>query len=392
MSCHKMDFVYWLSKCLLSLVAFIAVGSCLDRIYFDVEKPPQAISIDGFISDQPGPYRVMVSTTFDIDSKVNLKTAVTVKGISISDDLGYTEELKPVYVGIYETVQIRGAVGRVYKLRVEFFDGGVYESIPDTLLAAGKIDSIYAELNSNGNSPASLESGTQYGFDIYAKSFVGNSNNNRFMWSCRSTFRVDTHPELVPAAKQKCYLQKNGVCTFIPPCSGLINRGSSASPIYVRVEPCTCCTCWYDFYNIRVVLSDNTFTSRLSSTIGPVHRVPLSPFVFLFKVRVEVIMRSLTLQTYHWWKAIYNQQHATGSLFQPVTGKIPLGFVKLSGAASNVQGIFFAAGLSKTSIYLTPNDIPFKDYLGKINPDALNDNCFELFPNATNTRPTFWVD
>lgn len=105
----------------------------------------QGVSISGFISDQPGPYEVRIYSIFDIESKESRKTAVTVKRIEISDHLGTTGVLNPIEEGIYQTdpAGIRGVVGGVYKLKVELFDGRIYESLPDTILATGSLDSMY---------------------------------------------------------------------------------------------------------------------------------------------------------------------------------------------------------------------------------------------------------
>ena len=179
-----------------SALLILIASACVDRLQFDIVKSSDyGIVIDGFISDQPGPYTVKISKAFDIESKESIKTAVTVKRLILSDDQGESEELTEVASGTYETKAsgIRGQVGKVYKIRVELLNGKIYESVPDTLPAAGKMDSVYHSFTSNVN----LDGDMEYGFDIFANSSIGSSASNRFLWKMTGTFQTDTHPELI---------------------------------------------------------------------------------------------------------------------------------------------------------------------------------------------------
>jgi hypothetical protein len=66
---------------------FLAMGACVDRISFDTGRlDDMPLVIDGYISDQPGPYTVRVSSSFDIDAKVSTRIAEEVKRMVISDN------------------------------------------------------------------------------------------------------------------------------------------------------------------------------------------------------------------------------------------------------------------------------------------------------------------
>lgn len=182
------------------------MGACVDRISFDTGRlDDMPLVIDGYISDQPGPYTVRVSSSFDIDAKVSTRIAEEVKRMVIFDNAGTTEELIPQGEGVYKTNSIQGIVGRVYKISIELYNGRSYESIPDTLHHGGNLDSLFYELNEHGNGLYANASG--WGFDILAKSSSGEAGTNAFLWTTKGTFRVDTHPERVNPAKTKCYRQ-----------------------------------------------------------------------------------------------------------------------------------------------------------------------------------------
>lgn len=133
-------------RTIISIVVFLILGACVDRLHFDIKKSNDyGIAVDGFVSDQPGPYQIRINRAFDIESIETIKIPVSVKHLILSDNKGTSEELKEINSGIYETnaAGIRGQVGKVYTLRIELTDGKIYESVPDTLLPAGRMDSLY---------------------------------------------------------------------------------------------------------------------------------------------------------------------------------------------------------------------------------------------------------
>ena len=75
-------------RSITSILFFLGLGACVDRLHYDIDivrSGDYGISIDGFISDQPGPYRVNINQIFDIESKDFIKTPVSVKNMIISD-------------------------------------------------------------------------------------------------------------------------------------------------------------------------------------------------------------------------------------------------------------------------------------------------------------------
>lgn len=380
----------------ISFFIFLLLGACVDRLQFDVDKPTTYPPfLEGYISNQPGPYTIRVSRTFDVESLESTRIPISVSHLVLSDNVGNVEELSAVDEGVYQTSRsgIQGVTGRVYKVRVEFRDGRIYESIPDTLLVPASMNSIRFEFNNDGNSLY----GSPYGFDVFANSSAGSATTNRFMWATKGTFQGDTHPELIDTKHSKCYDQGNSVCSFFPPCSGLRNIGTTYAPTYIWEGPCTCCTCWYDIFSKGVALSDDHLSKGNQFSTLKVFRVPVSAWIFMHKIHLEVSIRSLTYNSFQFFKAIRDQEAAIGSLFQPITGHIPNNFIQVSGDPAPLVGLFFAAGISSQSTFITRADVPDESVIpflepppGGTRPDAIS--CLELFPYATNVKPDFWVD
>ena len=377
------------SHSLFSALLILIASACVDRINFDIGVAAAfPIVVEGYISDQPGPYKIEISKAYDIESKYSIKAPINVSRVIISDSQGDQEELSQVNDGEYQTASngIRGIVGRAYSLRVELRDGRIYESIPDTLLAAGKLDSLYFDFKEEKN----LEGASEYSFDILFNSSSGNLNNFYFLWKFTGTFRADTHPELRKEDRGGCQYY-NGKCNWKPICSGLVNVAyPDYPPSYIQEKPCDCCTCWYSIFNDKLTLSDNQLLQlgRFNNIV--VQSVPLNGWIFMHKLHVNVSQQSLSPRAFAFWKAIKDQKEAVNSLFQPVTGKIPTNFIQISGSSSPLLGFFYSTSVSEKSIYITRDDVPNTSIIPATPP--WEDSCLTLFPNATNTKPDFWQD
>ncbi len=217
----RLNFLY-------SILAILLTTACVDRVYFEIDKTQaEGISIAGFISDQPGPYEVRIYNTFDIESKESMKTPVSVRSLEIFDNQGTREVLQEVNPGIYQTsaTGIRGVVGGVYTLRAELKDGKMYESLPDTILANGKVDSVYYNFKSSYNQVGEKE----YSFDVLFNASYDVAINDKIVWKLAAMFQADTQPELYSPDQECFYLDEIGMCNYKPPCSGLRNVGSYAS-------------------------------------------------------------------------------------------------------------------------------------------------------------------
>ncbi len=375
----------WIKSIRSTLLILIA-AACVDKLSFDLEGYPNFIPVvQGYISDQKGPYEVTLTRSFDIKSEAISREPLLAKKLVIVDDTGLSEELSEIRQGVYQTsaAGIRGVVGRAYKIRIELVDGRVYESLQDTLLNSGVVDSIYYSFRNQPN----FRDIPNYGFDIFIDSKAIVKNNFRFLWKFTGTFQAETNPEY---DRKGCYFY-NGKCNFVPPCSGLINIGRFPyAPIYERVAPCSCCTCWYSLYNTSILLRDDAFLQVGRFDALRVYFLPITGWIFTHKVHLDVKQFSLTRQTFDFWKAIRNQKDAAGSLFQPVNGKIPSNFVQLDGKKAPIAGIFYAASVSEKTTFINRSAV--NDTYIPTDKIAFPKSCLELFTNATNVKPDFWVD
>ena len=383
---------------IISLFCVLITAACVDRLSYNVGTAVNfGISIDGYISNDPGPYEILIYSIFDIESKETTKTPVSVRSVVISDDKGNSEVLNEISEGIYQTdpAGIRGTIGGIYQLKVELFDGRIYESLPDTISAPGSLDSLYLKFSSSYTVTGQQE----YAFDVLFDASYDERLNEHFLWSFTGTFQSETHPELYPVpsgpgtfSRGECFwLPELGHCNYLPPCSGYRNVGSDLNPEYKKKYDCTCCTCWYNLFNASPILSDELVGGKVIGARAGA--VPLNGWTLEHKIRVDVSQMSLTRNTYRFWKAVRDQKRAAGNLFQPVSGKIPSNFNQIAGASIPIEGLFFATSISRQVKYVDRFHLPV-NLIWTVPTDtpSFNDDCRKLFANSTNRKPVLWKD
>jgi hypothetical protein len=107
----------------LAAIAFVlGFSSCEDVIELDLTDVPPRVVIEGFLTDQPGPYSVRISTTADFYDP-NIFAAQENAIVRISDDQGNEDILTETSPGFYETTTLQGERGVTYTLEVAL--GGV---------------------------------------------------------------------------------------------------------------------------------------------------------------------------------------------------------------------------------------------------------------------------
>jgi len=361
------------------MLLMLSAAACVDRIDIDTDITGGfPIAVEGFITDEPGPYRVELSKSFDMESKESMKTPISAKKVTILDDSGFSEDLVEISQGSYQTSfnGIRGEVGKAYKVRVQLLDGRVYESVLDTLKSYGALDNVYHEYVEEMNTEGIMN----YGFNVNFDANAGNESSYRFLWKFKGTFQVDTNPELyeVSCGESKCPSPR--------PCSSYV-VGTDGRLEYVK--ECECCTCWVDFFNDIPVVSDNQFTSGGKFMNITSAYVPITQWTFMYKVHAEVQQYTLSRQAFNFWKALVAQKRANESLFQPITGKVPGNFVQISGEPGPIEGLFYASSVKKKAIFITRRDVPNESV---IPPQDLpyKESCMKLFPYSTTEKPAYW--
>lgn len=362
----------------MGLFLFVMSAACVDRLNFDVgDVKDYALVVEGYVTNDPGPYEVRVSTTYDVDSTVVKRTGPPIKRLVLSDDAGNFEELKGD-TGIYRTSEtgIQGTIGRAYKLTIELADGRIYESIPDTMKPTGVVEAIDEEIVQYKDAAGV----TNHGFDVFFDASPGASTDFRFMWKVDMTYRIQTQPWDVLG---KCPFGNSNNCLAPLDCSGYIVVMNQL----VYLKPCTCCDCWISVEQDAPIVSDYGLMNKGTVKHLYAGRLPITWFTMNYGTHVVVEQYSLSQQAYEFWRKVRIQQDALNSLSQPVNGKIPGNWVQTAGNEKPVMGLFYASAVNRKSIHLGFANLPDSSIVppSKLYPI----DCKDL-PNTKRTPTKYW--
>jgi hypothetical protein len=363
----------------IGLFFLLMSAACVDRLSFENvgEVGADAVVVEGFITDQPGPYEIRISQAYNIDSTVVRRIPVEAGRLFMSDNLGNSEVLKEISDGVYQTDinGIQGIVGRAYKVRVEFTDGRTYETPFDTMRSTGFIQDISHQLVKYTN----RDGVAGYAFDIYFNAKTGEKSNYRYLWKTSMTYKVQTNPEdhTLDCGRTKCQDPLD--------CSGYIINPNGGGLLWVK--PCTCCFCWISIRSEVPVVSDDIVERGTFSHVKA-GQVPVTGLTMSYKTRVNIQQLSLSEQAYKFWKAFRAQKDGIASLFQPANGKVTGNWVQVAGTAKPIFGLFYASSVSSSAADVSISDLPSASMVPPVGM-YFPYSCLD-FDNSTNIQPDLW--
>lgn len=319
-------------------ILMLVNNSCVDRLDIEAntfDKSSSQIVIDGYISDQPGPYYVKIFKPSAVDDVLNAREGLQAKQVLIFDDAGNQERLEGER-GLYYTnpLGMQGVVGRKYWLEVELLDGRLFKSRPEEIQPSGTIDSIYVEFDSY----KPLRGPTQYFFRVFIDATAG--LNSYIRWRDTGIFYIET-----------------------------LQGG-----------------CYPSIYEQGAQVSDGQFVQGGKFKSILVGAVYINQYTFYSKYMVRVEQMSLNKEAFDFWKIAADQFNSKESLFQPSFGSLPKNIYEVN-TNEPALGFFYAASIVRKNIFLTRDDVPVP-----VPPYTLEINapCVNVFSNATPIKPFDW--
>lgn len=131
-----------MKKIFFPLLAIALLASCQQVIDVELNSKDAAIVIEANITDEPGPYTVLISKSVNF-SDPNTFPGVSGAFVVMSDNAGNIDTLVETSAGVYVAATIQGVPGRTYTIRVTA-DGKTYtaqSSMPNAIT----LDSLVVE-------------------------------------------------------------------------------------------------------------------------------------------------------------------------------------------------------------------------------------------------------
>lgn len=357
-------------------IVSILIYSCVSPYTRTDQAYAESLVIQGMITDELGPYEVIVSKTIPITRQGT--SQIVPQGVSgatviIFDDRGNSEQLKEKSTGYYYTTTFQGMVGRSYHLTVATTDGNAYKSSVQKLLPVGDFE-YSSEFKQVEDPFAGDQITSKNGFEVSINSKLDPEQEGRVWWRTIGTYHVETYP-----AYRKRWKSVGPSLVFVsdPPACAIT---SFHDPI------CHCCDCWIIEFDREPLLSDPRFINN-----GEIHDlkmgfVPVTRRTMYDKYVLEIQQLSVSQDVYNFWKLVQVNSLNSSNLFQTPPPRTVGTFTAQSPSPKPVVGYFAASSIKRRYVTFTPSMVPYKIY----QIDYVTESCLEVYKNSTNKKPLFW--
>ncbi len=316
----------------LHLLLYAVLISCVTPYQPDTKSlPGKALIVDGYITDQPGPYQIRLTYTADFTAAA-LNYVVEKATVYVTDDKGNRQSFNDLGLGLYQSpVSFQGQAGRTYKLTIQLPDGSRYESLPELIRPVPAIDKVYDEYTEK---PVAGTAVFDKGFNIYLDTKDPATPGDYYRWTW-------THFEPL------VFCEIRTVTT----------RTSSIDYGY------TCCEACWDITrcagaNCINATSDEQINGKTISR----QFILRAPYSSTNGYYTEIEQLAISREAYIYYKSIENLTKNNGGIFDAAPATLRGNIVSLTSPGTLVFGFFSAAGAQKT-----PYTVDRKRGVGKPN-------------------------
>jgi Domain of unknown function (DUF4249) len=315
--------------------------SCVTEIRdFEQIGNDSFLTIEAALSNQKGPYKVLISLSSPSISINTENKPITNARVFITDDKGKREDLTETFDGNYQTSTVfKGIVGYTYVLNIDLPNGKKYKSTPEKLIEAPLIDKVDAKFVVKTNYPTTDV--RSVGYDVTLDFKDSPTPNQYYQWKW-------THYEktVYCASCFQGYDYDLGKCSTEP----RFPFGQSKIELinFTCGEPCFDITS-NSTYN---VLSDNLLNGQQVSNY-PIMRIPFnSPSLYYLKIE----QRAISEKMYRYFRSIKEVTSGAGTLFDvPAETQFSPNIVSLDNPNEKILGAFEVFGLEQKIIYVDRN-------------------------------------
>lgn len=347
-------------KRLLYILLLIPI-SCIDPYNVDLESGEQLLSVEGFITTDPGPHLIRLTRTDTYGSVFEgLIRPVRQAVVNVRDSEGLVTFLTETEPGVYATPSgFAAKIGLSYSLQIRLQDGSEYSSFPEKVNPTPPIESVsYRSVSLATDNRLEDRIGVQ----VIAHFNDPGDQNNFYYWRTNpGVYKVVANPELYTN----------------PPTHPTNPRGAA---------PKACCDICYLIEQSRLqnfaIASDEDFNGLSTSTA--ITFIEDDGLRFKDTYRAEVLQMGVSQNAHRFLRLVDQQLKITGSVFDQPPANIRGNMISLNNPDEIVLGYFIAASVDTKTVYIKRQELEFTAV-----PRIIPDDC-RTVPNATVTPPAFW--
>lgn len=340
------------------LILLLISFGCIDPYEVDVSEGAQLLTIEGTVTNGPGPHLIKLSRSATYGSIFqSLVRPVSGAIVVIRDNTGsvaiFSEDRN--MIGTYISPEgFSGVVGRSYTLLIELADGKTYTSLPEKINKPIEISKIFYK---SETIPVEGQTNLDSGVGIFVELADPSDENNYYFWrNSPSVYLLQTRPDL------------------------FFNRTT------MMTEPKDCCSRCFRYEttgNTSYFLTNDDSFNGLKNTIKAAF-IPDDGLRFIDIYRVDLNQLSITANAYRFLRLAKQQSEITGSVFDPPPANIRGNMLSPNTPDEVVLGYFIAAGETQRRIYIFGADLEFRQPVRLI-----PDDCRRV-DNTTSAPPVDW--
>lgn len=317
---------------ILLITASILFTSCVDEYWPVLDKYENLLVVDGYISNEPGPYRVKLSMSSKLDDRQIIPVANA--SLVIMDDQGESETLTEIEPGTYVTSStgIQGAIGKQYKIKIVTAGSETYESGFEELKNPTGIDTVFPVIEYRVQDNLTHD---RVGYQFYLNTIPAVSDTNYYLERLEATYeyRADFLIKLI----------------YVGALMPFINSDSLQ-------------TCWRTYKVPEIFTYSDKNQSDPAITDIPLNYVDTETRELAIRYSLLVKQFSLSETAYKFWNSIKEQNSNQGGLYNTQPYQIRGNLLNTSDPEEPVLGYFMVAGVAKKRIFVSPDMLPVPFY------------------------------
>lgn len=337
--------------------------ACIDPYQVQVPEGEQLLTVEGMIHSGPGPHAITLtrSATYGsiFEGLVRPETGATVVVRDNEGVVTFLAESAEARGSYFTPAGFRAQVGKSYTLQIQTSDGKVYTSFPEQVESVPEISAVSLQTLTI---PVEGQEIPRSGIQLIAEIDDPADQDNFYFWkNGPAVYILETRPDLFTI------------------------RPSDANPNRTPAPKPCCVVCFRN----EISNNQSLFVSNDDNFNGLTTRIPVS-FIeddglrFVNRYRIDLKQYSISADAYRFLRLVKQQAEISGSIFDPPPATIRGNLISLDNPDEVVLGYFIAAGETSRRVYISKDDLTFKQ-----NKAIIPDDCREI-SGASVDPPSDW--